>query len=171
MELTPAIGVGIDDLQHAARAAVDSIIARTKGDPLAQSKLLISMLRDRELIADAEVAGLVGLAEIDTEVGAGRLSAQEGYFRARAHYNELLAAGGGGAVALVLASSAVGSYTIADGGVGTGTVLFAKADGHWANRGALTGAIIGGIWGPLGAAVGGAVGGAVGDIVDHCSKT
>jgi hypothetical protein len=171
MEITPAIGVGAGDLLQAARAEVDSIVARTKGDVLQQSKLLIAMLRDRDLVTGTEVDRLTRLAEIDAQVGAGHATAKQAYFESRHLYNMLLADGGASGVALVLASSAVGSYSISDGKGGSDSVVFAKSDGHWANRGALTGAVIGSVWGPLGAAVGGAVGGAVGDVVDHCTKS
>ena len=50
MELNPMIGVGVSDLQHAALAEVERIIKETKGDALAQMKLLLGMLRERNLI-------------------------------------------------------------------------------------------------------------------------
>ena len=94
------------------------------------------------------------------------MSAHDGYFQSRELYNTMLADPASTGVALVIAASAVGSYMITSPIDGKGTVVFAKANGHWANRGTLTGAVIGSIWGPLGAAVGGAVG----DVVDHCTK-
>lgn len=170
MNLTPAIGVGAGDVLHATRAEVDRIVARSKGDVVAQATSLIGLLRARELISDGEVRTLTALAETDAQVGTARLSAQAGYFHSRELYNTMLADQASTGVALVIAASAVGSYTITPPIDGKGAVVFAKANGHWANRGAMTGAVIGSIWGPLGAAVGGAVGGAVGDVVDHCTK-
>jgi hypothetical protein len=55
MELTPLVGVGVSDLQHAARAEIGRILEETKGYELAQSKLLIGRLRELSLINDAEV--------------------------------------------------------------------------------------------------------------------
>ena len=48
MELVPMIGVGVSDLQHAARAEVERIIKETKGDALAQIKVLIGKLHERQ---------------------------------------------------------------------------------------------------------------------------
>lgn len=170
MELTPMIGVGVSDLQHAARAEADRIIKETKGDELAQSKLLIGRLRELNLITDAEVMAVSRLAEVGYEAGAGKRSPRKAYFESRDVYNRLLADGKASPVALVLASSAVGSYSITESPDGSDAVVFAKSGGSWAERGAAAGAAIGSIWGPEGALVGGAVGGLVGEVVDHCTK-
>lgn len=171
MDITPAIGVGAGDLQYAVRAEVENVVARTKGDVLAQTKLLIAMLRTRDLITDAEVTTLTRFAELDTQASKRQITAQQAYLESRSVLNTMLASGGATGVALAIASSVVGSYSVTDGGNGSEAVTLARSDGHWATRGAITGAIVGGIWGPLGAAVGGAVGGAVGDVVDHCTKS
>jgi hypothetical protein len=168
MELVPMIGVGVTDLQNAARAEVERIIKETKGDVLAQMKLLIGKLRERELINDTEVTALSQMAEAGHAAGAGKKSAQAAYFEVRELHNTLLANAGTSPIALVLASSAVGSYSITQGSDG-GTVVFKKSGGGWEGRGAAAGAIIGSIWGPLGGAVGGAVGGLVGAAVDQCT--
>jgi hypothetical protein len=170
MNIVPAVGVGAGDLLHATRAEVDRIVARTKGDVLAQAIALLDLLRARELINDDEVRVLTLLARTDAQAGTGEMTAQDAYFHSRELYNTMLADPVSSNVALVIASCAVGSYTLTAAPDGGGTVVFAKSNGHWANRGTLTGAVIGSIWGPLGAAVGGAVGGAVGDVVDHCTK-
>jgi Glycine zipper len=167
MELVPMIGVGVSDLQHAARAEVQRIILETKGDALAQIKALIGQLHERHLINDKEVTALSQLAKLGHEAGAGKKKAQAAYFEARELHDKLLASAGTSPVALVLASSAIGSYSITQGSDGE-TVIFKKSDGDWEGRGAAAGAIIGSIWGPLGAAVGGAVGGLVGHAVDEC---
>jgi outer membrane protein with glycine zipper len=168
MELAPMIGVGASDLQHALRAEVDRIVRETKGNALAQSKLLIGMLRERNLINDKEVAALNNLAEAGHEAGAGRIAAKAAYFASRDLYNKLLASPGASPVALALASSAVGSYSITQGSGGD-TVIFAKSGGDWEGRGAAAGAVIGSLWGPAGAAVGGVIGGLVGHAVDECT--
>jgi hypothetical protein len=169
MELVPTIGVGVSDLQHAVRAEVERIIKETKGDALAQSKLLIRMLRERNLINDKEVKTLSQIAEAGHKSAAGKKSAHAAYFEVRELYNMLLASPGTSPVALVLASSAVGSYSTTQGSDGK-TVVFKASTGGWEGRGAAAGAVIGSIWGPLGAAVGGAVGGLVGHAVDECTK-
>jgi len=168
---TPMIGVGVSDLQHAARAEVARITKETKGDALAQSKLLLGKLHELDLITDAEVASLSRMAEVGRAAGAEKMKAKDAYFEARDMYNGLLAGGKASPVALVLASSEVGSYTVAENGDGSGTVVMAKANDEWQNRGAAAGAIIGGaIGGAPGAAIGGAVGGIVGAIVDDCKE-
>lgn len=169
MELLPMIGVGVSDLQHAAQAEVERIIKETKGDPLAEMKLLLGMLRERNLINDKEVTALSQVATAGHQAGSGKKTAQAAYFEVRSLQNTLLATPGTSPVALTLASSAVGSYTITQGS-GGGAVVFAKSNGGWEGRGAAAGAIIGSVWGPLGGAVGGAVGGLVGHIVDECTK-
>jgi len=169
MELVPMIGVGVSDLQHAALAEVERIIKETKGDALAQMKLLLGMLRERNLINDKEVTALSQAATAGHEAGAGKKSPQAAYFEVRKLHNKLLASPGTSPVALTLASSAVGSYSITQGSDGE-TVVIKKSSGGWEGRGAAAGAIIGSIWGPLGGAVGGAVGGLVGHVVDECTK-
>jgi hypothetical protein len=106
------------------------------------------------------------LAELGSEAGAGRKAASEAYFESRDLYNNLLAGGEASAVALVAASSAVGSYSMTEDS--DGGVVFSKNSGHWQSRGTLAGATIGAIWGPLGASIGGVVGGIVGEAVDEC---
>ena len=169
MELVPMIGVGVSDMQHAARAEVERIIKETKGDALAQIKLLIGKLHERQLINDKEVTALFQLAKAGHEAGAGKKSAQAAYFEARKLHNTLLASAGTSPVALVLASSAVGSYSMTQGPDGE-TVVFKKSGGDWEGRGAAAGAIIGSLWGTPGALIGGAVGGLVGHAVDECTK-
>lgn len=172
MELLPAVGVGVSDLHQAARAEVQRIVSETGGDVLAQSKLLIANLRERELIGYDEVEHLSRLAELDYQAATGKLPAPQAYLAARDIANKLFADPNTTPVMQVLASSAVGAYSATPSPDGSGAVVYAKAEsGHWANRGALTGALIGGIWGPGGALVGGAVGGLVGDIADHCTKS
>lgn len=167
MELTPLIGVGASDLQHAIRAEIARIVKQTKGDALAQSKLLIGMPRERSLITDSEVRVLNRLAKVGHE--ADKKDAKGAYFESRDVYNKMLAGGEASPVALAIASSAVGSYEIAPAKPdGSGGVVFKKSSGDWEGRGALAGALIGSLWGPAGAAIGGAIGGGVGHAVDEC---
>jgi hypothetical protein len=170
MELTPMIGVGVSDLQHAARTEVKRIIEETKGDALAQTKLLVKRLRELDFLTNSEVEPVVRLAELGHQAGIGETSATEAYLESRRLYDELLASGKASPVALVLASSAVGSYSTAEASDGSGSVIFAKRSNDWEHRGAAAGAIIGGaIGGVAGAAIGGAVGGIVGAAVDECT--
>ncbi len=167
---TAGFGVGVGDLQHAMRAEIERILTETKGDPLAETRVLHHRLRELGLVTDHEVEVLTRLAETGSEAAAGRRRPQEAYFTARGLYNGLLAGGDASPVALVIASSSVGSYTMTSGEDGSGTVVFAKSAGEWEHRGAAAGAIIGSLWGTGGAAVGGAIGGLVGAAVDHCTK-
>lgn len=162
------VGVGVSDLQHAARAEITRIIKETRGDPVDQSRLLVGKLRERDLITDAEVSSLSRMAEIGHQAGKG--SAKNAYFESRDLFNTMLAGGHASPVALVLASSAVGSYTITEASDGSGTVAVARTSGEWEGRGAAAGAIIGSVWGPVGAGIGGAVGGIVGAAVDECTE-
>ena len=170
MELTPMIGVGVGDLQHAARAEIARIIKQTKGDELAQTKLLNGRLRELSLVSEAEVRVLNRLATIGHQA-AGKKSATGAYFESRDLYSKLLAGGEASPVALVLASSAVGSYSTTKSPDGSDNVVYSKSSGDWEGRGAVAGAIIGGaIGGAAGAAIGGAVGGIVGHAVDECEE-
>jgi hypothetical protein len=164
------VGLGVSDLQHAARAEVQRIIKETRGDELAQSKLLLGKLRERDLITDTEVDALSRIAEVGREAGGEKGSARQAYFESRDMLNTLVARGDASPVALVLASSAVGSYTVTEDRNGSGTVVVAKTSGSWEDRGKLAGALIGATWGPAGAAIGGAVGGIVGAAVDECTE-
>jgi hypothetical protein len=57
------------------RAEVERIIKETKGDTLAQIKVLIGKLHKRHSINDKEVSALSQLAEAGHEAGAGKKSA------------------------------------------------------------------------------------------------
>jgi hypothetical protein len=168
LEFNPAIGVGVGDIQHAVRAEVERILKETKGDELAQTKVIHGMLRTRGLLTEAEVRTANKLAQIGIEAGKGKRDARAAYFESRDLYNGLLAKGDASPVILALASSAVGSFSITEGTDGSPGVVFKKSDGSWEKRGIGLGAAIGAIWGPLGAGIGGAVGGAVGAAVDEC---
>jgi hypothetical protein len=169
MELTPAIGVGVADLHHAARTEIARIVRTAQGDPLAEGRLLIRELGDRGLITESEVGTLSKLALIAHETGLDKRQPADAYLESRDLYATMLAAGGASPVALAIASSAVGSYEIAPA-PGGGVAFAKKNGGAWESRGAAAGAIIGSSWGPLGAAIGGAVGGVVGAAVDECTK-
>jgi hypothetical protein len=166
--IAPLIGVGAGDFQHAVAAESQRILRETKGDLLAQHKLLDGMLRERGLITDDEVEVFSRLAQLGHDVRSEKRSHGEAYFEARDLYNGLLAGGRATPVALVIASSAVGSYEMTSGSDGSGTVVFKKSSGDWEGRGAKIGAVVGAFWGPAGAALGGLVGGAVGHAVDKC---
>jgi hypothetical protein len=169
MEISPMIGVGAGDFQHAVAAEVERILKETKGDVLAQHKLLTGMLHERGLITDKEVEVVSRLAEVGHEAGAGKKSAKEGYFESRDLYNTLLASGEASPLALVIASSAVGSYEITEDPDGSGGVIFAKTSGDWEGRGTKIGGLVGAYFGGVGgAALGGLIGGAVGHAVDKC---
>jgi hypothetical protein len=169
MEFASAmVGVGAGDLQHAVRAEVRRIIKETNGDALAQSKLLNERLRELRLINEADVEALNTLSEIGHETGAGKRDAREAYFESRDVYNTLLAGGSASPVALGLASSAVGAYSIKPDSDGSARVVFAKSKGAWEDRLGKAGAVIGAYWGVPGAVIGGAIGGAAGAAVDEC---
>jgi hypothetical protein len=168
LELTPMFGVGAGDVQHAMRAEVARILKETKGDELAQSRILIEMLRERGLLADADVKVVSRLSELSQETAAGRRSAHEGYFESRELYNGMLARGDSSPLALALASSSVGSYAPTVDADGSGGVVFAAKKATWEDRGQLIGAAVGSLWGGAGAVIGGLVGGAVGGAVDEC---
>jgi hypothetical protein len=146
-ELAPMIGVGAGDFQHAVAAEVERILNETKGDVLAQHKILDRMLHERGLISDDELEVISRLTEAGHHAGAGKKDAHESYFESRDLYNKLLASGKASPVALVIASSAVGSYEITQGSGGA-RVAFAKKSGDWQGRGQKIGALVGAYWGP-----------------------
>ena len=168
LEFNPAVGVGVSDIQHAVRAEVARILTETKGDELAQTKVLNGMLRKRGLLTDAELRTVNKLAQVGIEAGKGKKDAKAAYFESRDMFNGLLATGDTSPVALALASSAVGSFSVTEGTDGAQGVVFKKSNGAWETRGKTVGAVVGAIWGPLGAGIGTAVGGAVGAAVDEC---
>jgi hypothetical protein len=168
LEFKPAVGVGVSDIQHAVRAEVERILKETKGDELAQTKLIHGMLRTRGLLTEADLRTVNKLAQIGIEAGQGKRDAKAAYFESRDLYNGLLARGDASPVALAMASSAVGSFSVTEGTDGSPGVVFKKSNGAWEKRGTAVGATVGAIWGPLGAGIGAAVGGAVGAAVDEC---
>jgi hypothetical protein len=169
LELTPMIGVSGGDLQDAVRAEVARILKETNGDELAQSKLLIEMLREGGLLADTDVEVVSRLSEIHHEASAEKRSASEAYFESRELYNGMLARGKSSPVALALASCSVGSYEITEDPDVSGGVVITATKRTWEDRGALIGAYVGGrLGGGDGAIIGAAIGGAVGKAVDKC---
>jgi hypothetical protein len=170
MELTPLIGVGMSDLHHAVRSEVARILKQSRGNPRAQSKLLIAKLRDMNLINNREDDVLNKLVTLADESGNGKRSGKEAYLESRELLTKMLTEGRASPVALVIASSAVGSYSMDNGADGSDTVTIAKkSNTSWESRGTLAGAIIGGaLGGAVGGAIGGAVGGLVGAAVDEC---
>ncbi len=171
MELAPAtIGVGASDLLHVVRAEVRRILKETKGNEVAQSKVLLGMLQARGLLTAKEVTVLQRQAEVGIRAGAVKKgNANKAYFESRDLYNSLLTSIGPSPVALAIASSAVGSYSTTENPDGSGTVVYAKNNGAWQNRGSTIGAAIGSyLGGTGGAAIGAAIGGAVGEAVDEC---
>ena len=168
MELAPAIGVGAGDLQHVVRAEVRRILKATKGNEIAQIKLLLGMLQERGLVTAEEVKVLQRQAEVGVRAGAAKTgNANKAYAESRDLFNSILTSAKPSPVALAISSSAVGSYET-EGADGSGNVVYKKNSGAWQSRGTLIGAAVGGIWGPGGAAVGGVIGGAVGEAVDEC---
>lgn len=169
MELTPTLGIGTGELQRAARAEANRIMKESDGDELAGTKMLIEKLRDLELIHHGEVETLGRLCEIGFESTAGKKNARDAYFEVRQIYHGLLADGGASPVALALASSASGSYTMTPDADNPGNVVFAKIGNNWETRLGIAGAVIGGaLSGGVGGAIGGQIGGILGGIVDEC---
>jgi hypothetical protein len=171
MEIIPAFGVGVGDVQHALRAELARLLNETRGGTLAQSKVLVRMLQDRQLITANDAASVYRLAKISNEVDTKKRDAKAAYFEARDLYNTMLAKGEASPVALAIASSSVGAYSISESPDGSGVVVFAKRGDGWEARGTSAGAIIGAALGGLGGAlIGSAVGGVVGAAVDECTK-
>lgn len=171
MEISVPAGIGASDVQQAVRSEVVRIAELTKGDVNAQVELLYERLRALGLLTDDEVGTLSKLAHRGDTSGVDQPVAPGDYFRARDLLTGLLAGGNATPVAMTLAASAVGSYSISENPDGSGTVVvYAKNNGEWEKRAAAIGALLGAEWGPGGAALGGLIGGAVGSAVDHCLK-
>lgn len=166
--LDSVIGVGVGDFQAAITSEIARINKETKGDALAQMKLLHRMLRDRNLLTEAEVRVMDKLATTGHRA-AGKENATDAYFQSRDLYNSLIIQGDASPVALVLAASAVGSYEPTKSSDGSGTVVYKKSAGDWEGRGKTLGAAVGAYFGGVaGAAIGAEIGGAVGHAVDKC---
>ncbi|GGM13754.1 hypothetical protein [Nakamurella endophytica] len=168
MDITAPVGLGGSELHQAVRAEADRIVRETKGDVAAQTAVLYGMLRRRGLLQDDEVETLSALARLGAGTADGDGDARTAFFRARDVHSALLASGTASPVALALASSAVGSYSVEPAPGGSGVTVYAKNQGEWEKRGAALGALIGADWGAGGAAIGGLIGGAVGAAVDKC---
>ncbi|SDR70896.1 hypothetical protein SAMN04488570_0102 [Nocardioides scoriae] len=173
-ETTSTMGVGVADVQHAALVEARRLMKEAKGDRDVAATLLVGRLCDLGWVSEAERDVLQQMHEIGVEAarrqksGAARPAATAAYLRVRGLYDDLLAAGHTGPVALALAGGHVGSYEPVVGEDGT-TVVYAKSNRSYASTLGAAGAAIGGaLGGGAGAAIGGAVGTVVGTIVDDC---
>ena len=176
-EMTSTMGVGVADVQHAALAEARRLMKESKGDRDVAATLLVGRLCDLGWVSEAERDVLQQMHEIGVEAarpqgrrkaGAARPSATAAYVRVRGLYDDLLASGRTGPVALALAGGHVGSYEPVVGEDGT-TVVYAKSNRSYASTLGAAGAAIGGaLGGGVGAVIGGAVGTVVGTIVDDC---
>lgn len=169
MDLSGVVGIGAGDLQQATRAEARRIRQETRGDVLSQLRLLLERLKAENLITDADAESLQRLFAASEEARASRQGVYEAYFQSREVFYSMQASGQAGPVALAIASSTVGSYSINPGTDGSGTVVMAAANNRWATVGAAAGAEIGGrLLGEGGAALGATIGGAIGGAVDEC---
>ncbi len=169
VETSPFVGVGVSDLMHAVRAEVDRIFKETKGDNLATMKVLTTRLRELDLVTDTEVGTLNRMSEIAVEAGAGKRNAGAAYLESIDLYNSLVVTGNASHVALIIGSSAVGSYVPTADPDGSGAVVYSKSGGFWTGWGAAAGAVIGSAIPGVGAGLGAAIGGLIGQAVDHCT--
>lgn len=168
MDVDLVAGVGLSELQHAARTEARRIIAESKGDNVRQMELILKRLEGPGLITGKESATLLKLYTMSHAAGAGKGSAHKAYFESRKQLDSMLAAGNASPIALTIASANVGSFDISDDGKGGTTITAYKI--NYAQHGAAIGAGIGSlIGGPMGGMLGGEIGGLVGSIVDECT--
>ncbi len=176
MELTQTVGLGITDLSQAALAEARRLMREAKGDRRVATGLAFDRLLELGWISATERDVLhrmheVGAASSERQKGdqdTPRPVATAAYLEVRGMYQELIAKGDAGPVALALGAGAVGSYEAVPGDDGT-TVVYAKSNRSYQGILGGAGAIIGGaLGGAPGAAIGGAIGGVIGTIVDDC---
>lgn len=161
----PAISIGMTDLMQAARTEVRRVRGESKGDPLAEQKVVLQRLVSAELVTAEEAATLLRVYELGYLAGEGKGNAQDAFFETRRVYSSMAASGKASPVALVVASAAVGSYELSEGPDGSPVITVYKQSYGQAlgSIGAGIGALLGG---PGGAVLGGAIGGLLGGIVD-----
>ena len=142
------------DLQQATRAEARRTRQETRGDVPSQLRLLLKRLKNENLITDADAESVQRLFAVSGEARAGKQAVHDAYFQSR-EIQSMQASGQAGPVALAIASSTVGSYSINPGTDGSDTVVMAAANNRWATVGSAVGAAIGGrLLGEGGAALG-----------------
>jgi len=168
MDINLVSGVGLSDLQHAARMEARRIIAKSKGDNVRQMELVLERLTSPKLITAKESAALLNMYKTAHDAAAGKGSAQKAYFESRRQFDLMLADSASSPVALTIAAANLGSFDVDEDANGTTTFTAYKVNygQHGAAIGAGIGALIGG---PAGAVLGGEIGGLVGGIVDECT--
>lgn len=168
MEVNFASGVGLSDLQHAARTEARRIIAESKGNNVRQMEMILERLEGPGLISGKESGALLKMYKMSHDAAAGKGSAQKAYFESRRQLDSMLADSGSSLVALTIAAANVGNFDIDEDGKGATTFTAYKV--NYGAQGAAIGAGIGSlIGGPAGAVLGGEIGGLVGGIVDECT--
>jgi hypothetical protein len=169
MEVNLVSGVGLSDLQHAARSEARRIIAESKGDNVKQMALVLKRLEGQGLITTKESSTLLRMYKVGHAAGAGQGDAHKAYFDARNQLATMLADSNSSPTALTIAAAHVGGFDIDTDGKGGTTITVYKINysQHGAAIGAGIGALIGG---PAGAVLGGEIGGLVGGIVDECTS-
>jgi len=168
--MEPAFGVGIGDIKTATGREWARLLREAGGDELKAVGLMMEKIQDTGWITEPEARALKEISEIGYAATAGSRDAKEAYRETMRVYEELLASGSPSPVALAIASSATGSYTLEDAPDGSGNVVYKKGGQNWEIRLAGLGGLIGGaMGGGLGAAIGAGVGGAIGAVVDKHS--
>jgi hypothetical protein len=170
-EMSPALGVGMGDLQLAASREINRLMREFDGDLQKMELHLITRMHDLELISEDEVGTLSKISEIGFASANDQIKPEKAYLQVRQIYDEMLASGKSSPVALVSASSAAGSYVAIEDDHGEPTIVYKKKgsnnwEGKLASYGAVIGTVIGGAGGGL---LGGAIGGIVGATVDACT--
>ena len=135
-------------------------MSEAQGDRQVAAGLVFDRLHDMGYVSAEERRVLAGMHELGApspeqqhgHLRDGRSNATAAYLQVRRRYDEMLAKGDAGPVAMVLAASITGSYEEVDGGDGT-TVVYAKSNRNYQAVLAGYGAVIGGV---LGGGAGGA---------------
>lgn len=168
MEGNVMSGVGLSDMQHAARTEARRIIAESKGDNVRRMELILKRLEGPGLISGKESGTLLKMYRTSHQAGAGKGNAQKAFFASRKQLDSMLADSGTSAIALTIAAANVSSFDLSEDGKGGTTFTAYKVNytQHGAAIGAGIGALVGG---PAGAVLGGEIGGLVGGIVDECT--
>src|SRR4051794_17605631 len=100
MEVNFASGVGLSDLQHAARSEARRIITESKGDNVRQMEMILERLEGPGLISGKESGALLRMYQISHDAAADKADAQETYFECRRQLDSMLADSGSSPIAL-----------------------------------------------------------------------
>ena len=167
--MTGLTGVGGGDLVHAVRAETKRIREQSKGDLPTQLRIILERLKVSGLITEVEGRDLQTLFDLGNNGQSGSRTATFMYTESRGILDAMLARDDVGPVALAIASTTVGSFSLDLDDEDSGTVVMKASSNRWQQVGAAAGAWIGArLGGAEAGGLGAIIGGAIGSAVDDC---